>query len=88
MPREPFRMKLPVVGTTPTETAMATLTGRRTQRRRNHLRLVTGDERTRRTLPVDDPTPGPRDAAALVEHFGALLPNDVETEGVFSLGAE
>ena len=67
---------------------MATLTGQRTERRRNHLRLVTNDERVRRTLPVDDPTPGPRDAAALVAHFDALLPDDVETDGVFSLGTE
>lgn len=67
---------------------MATLTGQRTERRRNHLRLVTSNDQGRRTLPVDDPTPGPRDAAALVAHFDALLPTDVETDGVFSLGAE
>ena len=67
---------------------MATLTGQRTERRRNHLRLVTNDERVRRTLPIDDPTPGPRDAAALVAHFDALLPADVETDGVFSFGTE
>ena len=66
---------------------MATLTGQRTERQRNHLRLVTTDER-RRTLPVDDPTPGPRDAAALVAHFDALLPADVDTDGVFTLGAD
>ena len=88
MPRVTFRMKLPVTGSTPTETAMATLTGHRTERRKNHLRLVTSNDRVRRTLPVDDPTPGPRDAAALVAHFDALLPEDVETDGVFSLGAE
>ena len=67
---------------------MATLTGQRTERRRNHLRLVTGNERTRRTLPIDDPTPGPRDATALVAHFDALLPDDVDTDGVFSLGTD
>ena len=67
---------------------MATLTGLRTERRRNHLRLVTTDEQRRRTLPVDDPTPGPRDAVALVAHFDALLPDDVDTDGVFTLGAE
>ena len=88
MPRVTFGMKLPVAGTTPTETAMATLTGHRTERRRNHLRLVTSNDHVRRTLPVDDPTPGPRDAAALVAHFDALLPADVETDGVFSLGVE
>ena len=67
---------------------MATLTGQRTERRRNHLRLVTSNEARRRTLPVDDPTPGPRDAAALVAHFDALLPETVEADGVFTLGAE
>jgi len=67
---------------------MATLTGQRTERRRNHLRLVTSNEPRRRTLAVDDPTPGPRDAAALVAHFDALLPDDVDTDGVFTLGVE
>jgi hypothetical protein len=67
---------------------MATLTGQRTERRRNHLHLVTSNEPRRRTLPVDDPTPGPRDAAALVAHFDGLLPDDVDTDGVFTLGAE
>jgi hypothetical protein len=67
---------------------MATLTGRRTERRGSHLRLVTSNEQRPRTLPIDDPTPGPRDAAALVAHFDALLPIDVETDGVFSFGAE
>jgi hypothetical protein len=67
---------------------MATMTGQRTDRRRNHLRLVTSNERTRRTLPIDDPTPGPRDATALVAHFDALLPDDVDTDGVFSFGAD
>jgi hypothetical protein len=67
---------------------MATLTGSRTERRRNHLRLVTSNEPRRRNLPVDDPTPGPRDAAALVAHFDALLPADVDAEGVFTLGAD
>ena len=67
---------------------MATLTGQRTERRRNHLRLVTSNEQRRQTLPVDDPTPGPRDAAALVAHFDALLPDDVDADGVLTLGSE
>jgi len=67
---------------------MATLTGHRTERRRNHLRLVTSNDHVRRTLPVDDPTPGPRDAAALVAHFDALLPAEVDAEGVVTLGAD
>jgi hypothetical protein len=82
-----FGMKLPMAGTTPTETAMATLTGQRTERRRNHLRLVK-DERAPRTLPVNDPTPGPRDAATLVAHFDVLLPEDLDADGLFSFGAE
>ena len=49
---------------------------------------MTSNEQRRRTLPIDDPTPGPRDAAALVAHFDALLPDDVDTDGVFSLGTE
>jgi hypothetical protein len=65
-----------------------TLTGQRTERRRNHLRLVTSNEQRRRTLSIDDPTPGPRDAAALVAHFDALLPDAVDVEGVFTLGSE
>ena len=88
MPHVTSRVKLPVAGTTPTETAMATLTGQRTERRKNHLRLVTSNDQRRRTLPIDDPTPGPRDATALVAHFDALLPDDVEADGVFSLGGE
>ena len=89
MPRVTSRVKLPVAGTTPTETAMATtLTGQRTERRRNHLHLVTSNEQLHRTLPVDDPTSGPRDAAALVVHFDALLPDTVDADGVFTLGSE
>jgi hypothetical protein len=65
-----------------------TLTGQRTERRRNHLRLVTTNETRRHPLAMDDPTPGPRDAVALVAHFGALLPADVDTDGVFSLGTD
>ena len=67
---------------------MAALTGQRTERRRNHLRLVTTDDKPRRLLAVSDPTPGPRDADALVAHFDALLPDDVDTDGVFTLGSE
>jgi hypothetical protein len=67
---------------------MAALTGQRTERRRNHLRLVSTTETPRRLLAVDDPTPGPRDAEALVAHFDALLPTDVETDGVFTLGTD
>jgi hypothetical protein len=87
MLRAPFGMKLPMAGTTSTETAMATLTGQRAERRRNHLRLVK-NERAPRTLPVNDPTPGPRDAATLVAYFDVLLPEDVDTDGVFSFGTE
>lgn len=65
-----------------------TLTGQRTERRRNHLRLVTSNEPRRRVLAIADPMPGPRDAEALVAHFDALLPEDVDADGVFSLGAE
>jgi hypothetical protein len=65
-----------------------TLTGQRTERRRNHLRLVTSNDTPRRTLAMDDPTPGPRDAVALVAHFGGLLPADVDTDGVFSFGTD
>jgi hypothetical protein len=65
---------------------MTTLTGKRTERRRTHLRLVTSSDPTRGTLAVADPNPGPRDAAELVAHFGALLPETFETDGVFSHG--
>jgi hypothetical protein len=49
---------------------------------------VSTTETPRRLLAVDDPTPGPRDAEALVAHFDALLPTDVETDGVFTLGTD
>jgi hypothetical protein len=49
---------------------------------------VTTNDTPRRTLAIDDPTPGPRDAEALVAHFGGLLPADVDADGVFSFGSE
>jgi hypothetical protein len=66
---------------------MATLTGPRTERRRNHLRLVK-NERAMHVLPVNDPRPGPRDAATLVARFDALLPQGADTDGVFSFGTD
>ncbi len=70
---------------------MATITGHRRTTRRAHLRLVTTDApapRPSSTLPVADPTPGPRDAAEVVAHFSALLPPDLVLDGGFSLGSD
>jgi hypothetical protein len=88
MPRVTSRVKLPMTDRSPSEAAMEILTHERTPRRRNHLRLVGTDERARSLVPVEDPTPGPRDAAQLVAHFDALLPDDDQDGGVFTLGAE
>ena len=71
---------------------MTTMTGHRRSTRREHLRLVTTDSPAPRpgaTLPVADPTPGPRDAAEVVARFSALLPPPGEDlDGCFSLGAD
>jgi len=75
---------------------MATLTDARTGRRGSHLKLVRSQDDgpamtvapTGKVCDVDDPTPGPRDASALVARFERMLPRDVEFGGVFSLGAE
>ena len=37
---------------------------------------------------LDDPTPGPRDASALVARFARVLPRDADFVGVFSLGGD
>ena len=73
--------------------AMATLTGRRTGRG-SHLKLVSSnDDAPAMTVAptglirdINDPTPGPRDASALVARFARVLPSDVEVDGIFSLG--
>ena len=72
---------------------MATLTEPRTSRR-SHLKLVPSSDDARamtvaptgKVCDVDDPTPGPRDAHALIARFARVLPGDVEVDGVFSLG--
>ena len=74
---------------------MATLTDTRT-RRGSHLKLVPSldDGRAMTVAPsgqicdLDDPTPGPRDASALVARFARVLPHDADFGGVFSLGGE
>ena len=73
---------------------MTTLTGARTSRRGSHLKLApSGDDAgamtvapTGKICDLDDPTPGPRDANALITRFARVLPRDVELDGVFSLG--
>ena len=75
---------------------MATLTDIRSSRRGSHLKLVTSmdDGRpmtvgpTGKICDLDDPTPGPRDAAALVARFSRVLPGDVECHGLFSYGED
>ena len=72
---------------------MATLTGRRTGRG-SHLKLVSSndDARAMTVAPtglvrdISDPTPGPRDASALVARSAGVIPTDVEIDGIFSLG--
>ena len=73
---------------------MTTLTGKRTSRRGSHLKLVSSNDDARpmtvaptgQLCDINDPTPGPRDASALVARFARVLPGDVELDGVFSLG--
>lgn len=74
---------------------MATLTHTRGPRG-SHLKLVASldDGRAMTVAPtgqlcdLDDPTPGPRDAAALVARFARVLPHDADFGGLFSLGGE
>ena len=74
---------------------MATLTDART-RRGSHLKLVPSldDGRAMTVAPtgqlcdIDDPTPGPRDASAIVARFARVLPLDADFGGVFSFGGE
>ena len=74
---------------------MATLTDTR-KRRGSHLKLVSSkdDGRAMTVAPtgelcdLDDPTPGPRDASALVARFARVLPRDADFGGVFSLGGD
>ena len=74
---------------------MATLTDTRT-RRGSLLKLVRSqdDGRAMTVAPtgqlcdLDDPTPGPRDASALVARFSRVLPREADFGGVFSLGTE
>lgn len=74
---------------------MATLTDTR-MRGGSHLKLVSSqdDGRAMTVAPtgqlcdLDDPTPGPRDASALVARFSRVLPSDADFGGVFSLGVE
>ena len=35
---------------------------------------------------LDDPTPGPRDASALIARFARMLPSDCDIDGMFSFG--
>lgn len=35
---------------------------------------------------LDDPTPGPRDASALIARFARVLPGECDVDGMFSLG--
>ena len=73
---------------------MATLTGTRFSRRGSHLKLVTSMDDgpamtvapTGKIFDLDDPTPGPRDASALVARFARVLPADTDFDGIFSLG--
>ncbi len=73
---------------------MTTLTGKRTSRRGSHLKLVSSNDDARpmtvaptgQLCEIDDPTPGPRDASALVARFSRVIPGDVELDGLFSLG--
>ena len=74
---------------------MTTLTHSRT-RRGSHLKLVRSQDDGRamtvaptgRLCDLDDPTPGPRDASALVARFSRVLPSDADFGGLFSLGTE
>ncbi len=76
------------------EHTMGTLTKPRSAGGRSHLKLVhsTDDARGMTVAPtgklcdLDDPNPGPRDAAALVARFSRVLPSDIDCDGVFSLG--
>lgn len=76
------------------EHTMGTLTKPHSGGGRSHLKLVhsVDDARvmtvapTGRICDLNDPDPGPRDAAALVARFSRVLPHDVECDGVFSLG--
>ena len=75
---------------------MATLTGKRPDQRRSHLKRTAANDDGRpmmvgptgKVRSVDDPTPGPRDASALVARFSRVLPRDVDVDGVFSLGGD
>jgi hypothetical protein len=67
---------------------MATITGQRNRSRRGHLTLVPplDQEPTVVTVrSVEDPEPGPRDAAELADRFSHLLPS-TSAKGAFSLG--
>ena len=73
---------------------MATLTKPQSGGGRSHLKLVhsADDARAMTVAPtgqlfdLDDPNPGPRDAAALVARFSRVLPTDIDCDGVFALG--
>jgi hypothetical protein len=71
---------------------MATLTGHRSRARRARRASAPSTERSMpvraSVCAVDDPEPGPRDAADLVARFSRSLPDAPDCTGVFSLGTD